>query len=69
MFFPILQDFPLVEEAGQVRCEVGEKEIEKLSEVSDYEPKDRVNEDGEASTATETKAEDEPKASKEAENA
>lgn len=58
--FPIQQSLPLIE--------AGDTEIERLNEVSNFEPKERVSEDGEASTAK-TKAEDESKVSKDAVNA
>lgn len=69
MYFPIQQDLLLIEEASQLKYEAGDTEIERLSEVSDFNPKEQVGEDGETSTATETKAETESKVSKDAENA
>lgn len=67
MYFPIQQDLLLIEEASQLKYEAGDTEID--SEVSDFNQKEQVGEDGETSTATETKAENESKVSKDAENA
>lgn len=67
--FPIQQNLPLTEEASQLQGEVGQTETEKQNDVSDCKAKEQASEDCEASSATETMAEDESKASKDAEHA